>query len=141
MATFNKIYQFTEDLAKAVHNLATNSLKVLLTATAPVATNKIKTDLTEIAAGNGYTAGGLAPVITSAVQTTGVFKLVLADITFAAAGGPLPAFRYPTLWNDTPTSPLDPLIGWYDYGSAIVLADAETFIVDFDGSNGVFTVT
>lgn len=142
MATFNKIFQFTEDLAKKVHNLGADALKILLTNVAPVQTNTIKANLTEIAAGNGYLAGGAAPTITSCVQTSGVLKLVLADLVFTAAGGSMAAFRYPTLYNDTPTSPADPLIGWYDYGAAgILLADTETFTVDFDGTNGVFTIT
>ena len=58
MATFNKFNQFVQDLANGKHNLGSNSLNVMLTNTAPVATNQVLTDLTEITAGNGYTAGG-----------------------------------------------------------------------------------
>ena len=140
MAAFNKFQAFVQDLAHQVHKLSTDTLKVMLTNTAPVATNAIKSDLTEIAAGNGYTAGGTATSITSSAQTTGTYKLVLADVVFTAAGGTIGPFRYATLYNDTPTSPLDPLIGWWDYGSSITLADTETFTWDADPTNGILTL-
>lgn len=142
MAAFNKFNQFVVDVQSKVHNLAADSLKVLLTNVAPVATNAVKADLTEIAAGNGYTAGGNAAAFTSLTQTSGVAKLVLADpSTWTASGGSIGPFRYAVLYNDTPSSPAKPLIGWWDYGSAVTLASGEQFIVDLDQTNGVFTLT
>ena len=140
MATFNKFNSFVEQVAEGVHNLGSNTLRVMLTNSAPVATNTVKADLTDISAGNGYTAGGNTLSITSSAQTSGTYKLVLADTVFTASGGSIGPFRYAVLWNDTPTSPVDPLIGWYDYGSAITLATTETFTVDFDATNGVLTI-
>lgn len=140
MATFSKFNCFTEDLAEKVHNLGADTLKILLTNTAPVASNTVKANLTEISAGNGYTAGGTAASVTSSAQSSGTYKLVLADVVFTAAGGSIGPFRYAVIYNDTPTSPADPLIGWYDYGSSITLADGETLTVDFDPTNGVLTL-
>lgn len=140
MATFNKFNAFTKDLAEKVHNLGADTLKVMLTNTAPVATNSVKANLTEITAGNGYAAGGTTASTTSSSQTSGTYKLVLADVVFTAAGGSIGPFRYAVLYNDTPTSPADPLIGWYDYGSSITLATGETLTVDFDPTNGVLTL-
>lgn len=140
MATFNKFNSFVEHVAEGVHNLGSNTLRVMLTNSAPVATNTVKADLTDISAGNGYTAGGNTITITSSAQTSGTYKLVLADTVFTASGGSIGPFRYAVLWNDTPTSPVDPLIGWYDYGSAVTLAATETFTVDFDATNGVLTI-
>jgi len=137
MATYNKFQAFVENLAEKVHDLGADSLKVMLTNSAPVATNALLGDLTEIAAGNGYTAGGTAPSISSSAQTTGTYKLVLADVTFTAAGGSIGPFRYIVLYNDTPASPLNPLIAWWDYGSALTLAAGESLTVDFDATNGV----
>jgi hypothetical protein len=137
MATYNKFQPFVENLAEKVHNLGADSLRWLLTNTAPVATNAVKADLTEITAGNGYVAGGPTPTISSSAQASGTYKLVLADVTVTAAGGPVGPFRYAVLWNDTPTSPADPLIGWYDYGSSITLADTESFVIDADPTTGV----
>lgn len=138
MAAFNKFQSFVEALAEKVHNLGADSLKVMLTNTAPVAANSVKANLTDISAGNGYTAGGTAATISSSAQTSGTYKLVLADVVFTAAGGSIGPFRYAVLYNDTATN--DELIGWWDYGSAITLASGETFTVDFDGTNGVLTL-
>lgn len=140
MASFNKHNQFVEDLAEKVHNLGSDTLKNLLTNTAPTSSNAVKADLTEISAGNGYSAGGTAPSISSSAQSAGTYKLTLADVVFTASGGTIGAFRYTDLYNDTPTSPADPLIGWYDYGSSITLAAGETFTIDYDATNGVLTL-
>lgn len=112
----------------------------MLANVAPVSTNSIFGDLTEISAGNGYSAGGTAPSISSSAQTSGTYKLVLADVVFTASGGSIGPFRYTDLYNDTPTSPADPLIGWYDYGSSITLLTGETFTIDYDATNGVLTI-
>src|ERR1051326_8909117 len=110
MATFNKFNQFGEDVAKKVHHLNTDTLKVMLSNTAPVATNAVKADITEITAANGYSAGGAQATFSSGAQTSGTYKLVLNDVTFTAAGGSINTFRYAVLYNDTPTSPSKPLI-------------------------------
>jgi hypothetical protein len=137
MAAFNKFNQFVADVANKVHNLGADTLKVMLTNTAPVATNAIKTDITDIAAGNGYTAGGSALTTTSSTQASGTYKLIVQDLVFTASGGTIGPFRYAVMYNDTPTSPAKPLIGWWDYGSAITLNAGETFTVDSDQTNGV----
>jgi len=121
-----------------VHNLGSDTLRILLTNSAPVAANSVKGDLTEISAGNGYTAGGTAATTSSSAQTSGTYKLVLADVVFTASGGTIGPFRYAVLYNDTSAS--DSLIGWWDYGSSITLATTETFTVDFDASAGVMTL-
>lgn len=140
MASYNKINSFVEDAAEKVHNLGSDTLKVMLTNSAPVATNTVKANLTDISAGNGYSAGGTAATTSASAQSSGTYKLTLADVVFTASGGSIGPFRYPTLYNDTPTSPADPLIAWWDYGSSITLADTETFTTDFDASNGVLTI-
>lgn len=140
MASFNKFNAFVEHLAEKVHNLGSDSLKLMLTNSAPVATNSVLADLTEISAGNGYTAGGNAISITSSAQSSGTYKLVLADSTWTASGGSIGPFRYVVLYNDTPTSPADPLIGWWDNGSSITLASGSSFTTDFDASAGVLTI-
>lgn len=137
MATFNKFHSFVEALAEKVHNLGADTLRVALTNTAPVATNTVLANITQIASGNGYTTGGTTANLTSSAQTSGLYRLVLADVVFTATGSMGP-FRYAVLYNDTATN--DELIGWWDYGSSITLASGETFTVDFDPTNGVLTV-
>lgn len=134
MATFNKFNSFVEDLAEKVHNLGADQLKIALTNTAPTAGNTVLANITEIA----YTNLSTRNVTTSSsAQTSGTYKLVCADLTMTTTGGATGPFRYVVLYNDTPTSPADPLIGWYDYGSALTLNDGESLTVDFDGTNGV----
>jgi hypothetical protein len=140
MATFNKFNQFVEDLAKKVHNLNADTLKVALTNTAPAAGNAIFSDITEITAQNGYAAGGSAASFSTGAQSSGTYKLVLNDVTFTASGGSFGPFRYVVLYNSTPTSPLKPLIGYYDYGTGITVTTGNSFTVDLDQANGVLTL-
>lgn len=134
MATYNKFNDFAEQIGLAVHNLNTHTLKVALTNTAPVATNTIFANITEIGAGNGYTAGGEDAQNTWSENPAGTGELVCVDVVWTASGGTIGPFRYVVLYNDTPTSPVDPLLGWWDYGSNVTLNDGETFTVDF-GAN------
>lgn len=137
MASYNKFNQFVEDVVRGVHVFNSNTYKVMLTNVAPVATNSVLADLTEISAGNGYSAGGTATSISES-QTSGTEKVVATDVTFTASGGTIGPFRYAVLYNATASSPLKPLVAWWDYGSSITLNSADTFTVDFDGTNGVF---
>lgn len=140
MATYNKFNQFTKDLIDGVYDFDGDSFKVMLTLTAPVATNSVKGDLTEIAAGSGYSAGGTATTITTSTAT-GTAKATATDVTFTASGGSIANFRYVVLYDDTPTSPADPLIAWWDSGATQTITDGNSFVVDFDATNGVFTIT
>lgn len=145
MATFNKFNVFVEDICKGVHNLTNGNcvLKVALTLTAPVATNTVLANLTEIANGGGYTTGGISVgTITGSQSPAGTFKLVGGTDPQWTSDGSMADFRYAVLYNDTPTSPADPLIGWWDYGSTVALdVNGETFTVDLDQTNGILTVT
>lgn len=140
-AAFNKFHAFVQDMGRGVHNLNANTLKIVLTNTAPVAaTSAVLADITQIANGNGYTTGGTAVPGNTYVQTGGVGKLNSSgDVTFTAAGGTMGPFRYAVLYNDTATG--DPLIGFWDYGSSITLNDGESFTVDLDQTNGILTNT
>lgn len=109
----------------------------MLTNTAPVATNAVKADITELGAGGGYSAGGTAVTITSSAQSSGTYKLVGNDVVFTATTGFGP-FRYAVFYNSTPGA--GPLISWWDYGSAVTLLALETFTVDLDQAAGILTI-
>ena len=140
MAAYNKFRQFVEDLGKGVHNLSTGALTIALcaAANAPVNTNSVLANLTQISYTN-FGSRTLASI--TYAQTAGTANLIAADKVLSVSGGAGAAFRYPVLYNDTPTSPADPLIGWYDYGSDLTLADGEQLTLDFDGTNGIFSLT
>ena len=137
MATYNKFQPFVEALAEGAHDLGSDTLTVALcaTASAPVATDGVLADLTEIA----YTNLSSRVITTStSAQTGGTYKLVLTDLVLTASSGPVAAFQYVVIYNDTAAS--DELIAWYDYGGALTLADGETLTIDFDASNGVLQI-
>lgn len=138
MATFNKVDSFVEALAEKVHNLGSDQLKIALTNTAPTAATTNYADLTAPLATTNLSGATPFNVTTStSAQTSGTYKLVCADLVLTATGAVGP-FRYVVLYNDTATN--DEVIGYYDYGSSISLANAETFTIDFDGVNGVLTI-
>lgn len=138
MATFVKFNSFVEALAEKKHNLGADTLTVAMTAAAnapSASTNTVLADLTQVA----YTyCSSRAITISSSAQTSGTYKLTLADLTLTASGGSVGPFRYVVIYNDTATN--DELIGYYDYGSDITLADTETLLIDFDGTNGALTL-
>lgn len=123
-------------MAEKVHNLGADTLTVALcaAANAPVATNTVLANLTQIAYTN---LSSRVLTTSSSSQTSGTYKLVLADLVLTASGGAVAAFRYVVIYNDTPTSPADPLIGWYDYGSDLTLADGESLTLDLSPTNGL----
>ena len=140
MASFNKFQDFVEQLGKGIHQLhaAGHTLKVYLTNDTPdAALDAVKADLAEITAQNGYPAGGV-DIQQDYTESGGTGTLTAVDVVFTASGGSFGPFRYAVVYNDTPTSPADPLVCWWDYGSSISLNDGETFTVDFGAS--VFTI-
>jgi hypothetical protein len=139
MASYVKFYQFTDDLCSGVHNFATGAIKFYLSnATPDQSLDAIKTDLAEITNQNGYTAP-VTITVSSVTQSTGTCSVAVSDpAVVTASGGTVGPFRYVVIYNDTPTSPADPLICYYDYGSSITLQDGETFTLDM-GAN-LFTL-
>ena len=138
MASFNKFNSFVSDLAQKVHNLNSDTIKIMLSNTAPAATNTVKSNITEISAGNGYTAGGVTAAFVSGNDTAGIYKLILSPVSWTASGGLIGPFEYAVLYNSTPAA--GNLIGWWDYGTAITLTNGNTFTVELDQTNGVLTV-
>jgi hypothetical protein len=129
VAAYNKFNAFVENLAEKVHNLGADTLTLALTAAAnaPVATNSVLADLTQVSYTN---LSSRVLTVSSSAQVSGTYSLVVSDLVFTASGGSVATFRYVCCFNDTPTSPADPLIAWWDYGGNVTLADTETFTFD-----------
>lgn len=135
MATFTKINSFVENLAEKQIDLNSASLTVALTNTAHTSTWDELADLTQISYTN---CSSRVLTVTSSAQTSGTYKLVLADLTLTASGGSVGPFRYVYIYDDSSTG--DKLIAYYDYGLSITLQDGDTITLDFDATNGVLTI-
>jgi len=132
---FSKVNSFVEYLAEKRMNLGSDQLVVALTNTAHTATWDELADLTQVSYTN---LSSRNITTTSSAQTSGTYKLVLADLVLTSSGGTTGPFRYIYIYDDTATN--DDLIGYYDYGSSITLADGEKFTINFDDTNGVLTI-
>lgn len=143
MASFTKVNDFVVNLANAM-DMNADTFKIALCATDPTSGTSIVTD------GNGVLANATEISYTNlsdrtlanvtSTQTGGTYKLSADDKVLTASGGSVAAFRYVVIYNDTPTSPADPIVGYYDYGSALTLNDGDTFTIDI-GANGILTLT
>lgn len=138
MVAFNKFNAFVANLANGLLNLATDTPKLMLTNTLPIATNSVYSDISanELASGNGYTTGGNALTVTSSTQTSGVENWIIQGTVWTASGSMGP-FRYAVLYDSSASTKT--LIGWWDNGSSVTLTSSQTFTVSFSGS--VLTIT
>jgi hypothetical protein len=125
---------FADGVGRASYNLASDQFKVALTNAKPdPVNNKTLADITEIAAGGGYVAGGNpAPTLTYAAGV-----LTLSNVTFTATAV-LPTFKYAVLYDATPAA--KPLIAFFDNGFPVNLLATDTFTVAFDPTNGALVV-
>ena len=143
MASFTKVNDFVVNLANAM-DMNADTFKVALSNTNPTSGTSVVTD------GNGVLANCTEISYTNlsartlqnvtSTQTGGTYKLSADDLVLTASGGSVAPFRYVVIYNDTPTSPADPIVGYYDYGSSLTLNDGDTFTIDI-GTNGILTLT
>lgn len=131
MATYNKFQDFVEQLVRGLHDFDAHTFKIYLSNEAPLATDTVKTDIAEISAGNGYTAGGQTTTI-GLSESGGTLTATATDVNWTASGGNIGPFRYAILYNDT--DPSDRLIAWWDNGSGVTLSSGQSFTVDFGAS-------
>mgnify|MGYP000010418521 CR=1 FL=1 len=126
MATFNKFNSFSADILKAVHNFTSDStctIMVALTSVAPIATNSVLADLTQIS----YT--NLSSRVVTGVSVSsvgGIATLNASDLTLTASGA-VASFQYVVFYNDDSAS--KSLIGYWDYGSAVTMSASQTFLI------------
>jgi hypothetical protein len=138
MATYTKYTAAVEPLVEG-GNAGTDTWKVALALTVNIADTTFTAGTTDLATAAGYTAGGNACTTTSSSQSAGTYKLVLANPATWTASGAGFTFRYAILYDFTTGVPF----GYWDYGSSVVMngANGDTFTVNLDATNGVFSVT
>lgn len=139
MATVTKFQDFSEQLIRGVHDFDAHVFKVALTNTAPTAANVSLADITQIAAGNGYTTGGNTTTITVA-ETAGTTTVTGTSVTFTATGGAMGPFRYYVIYNDSATAPADALIQFYDHGSSVTLQANDQFVINWNNTPTTGTI-
>lgn len=141
MATFTKFESFSEQ--QMIHPIDWNAdtFKIALSNTAPnAATNDFFNDITEISAGNGYTAGGATLANVTVSRSGGTTKILCDDVVWTASGAVGP-FQYAVLYKSTGTSTTSPLIGYWTAASAITMANGDTFTVDVNATNGILQIS
>ena len=142
MATYQKAQDYAEQVNKGVHIWGSHTFKAAFSNTTPnLGTMTVLADITQISTGGGYTGGaggGLTLDTVTLSETTGTAKVTIADEVFTASGSVGP-FRYIWIYNDSATSPADALVCVYDYGSSITMSNGETFTIDFDATNGLWS--
>lgn len=148
MATGTKIADWIENLGTVV-NASSDTFKVALSNTAPASEssnptatgNGVLANVTQISYTNysdNLTVDRTLESVTFA-ESGGTTKFDAGDFIITASGGAIATFRYIYVYDDTPTSPADPLVGVWDHGSGITLADTQTATITFH-ANGLFTV-
>ena len=130
---FNKFYAFSQDLGRKVHNLHTDTLKIMLTNRQPVVTDTTYSGMSDLSTGAGYTSGGITVTSQSYVQTLGIAKLIGTGAVITATGS-LGPFEWEVLYNVTAGGNV---IGWWDYGSAVTLLTGQTYTIGADLTNGI----
>jgi len=135
-ATYNKYTAAIEPMLEGM-NAGTDAWYVALASTINAADTTFTSGTTDLATGGGYTAGGKPVSTTSAAQTAGTYKLVLASPSVWTATGAGFTFRYAILWDSTTNTP----VAYWDYGSSQAVAAGETVTVTLDATNGVFQAT
>ena len=112
-------------------------IALVTSAVAPTADTNTKTELTEIAAGNGYTEGGYQLAYNSTDwdvwtedDATDRALIQLKDIVWTASGGPIPlsgsGARYAVLTDDNVTQTSREVYHYWDLSSDRSVSDGQT---------------
>ena len=114
MPAFNAVNTFRQHLAQGVHNFDSDTFKLALT-------NVTLDNFTVVPSGANV-------------------KITVDEETVTATTGGLAAFRYLVIYNDTSTSPADPIIGWIDQGESRSFLEDEQFRLRFDAALGAISI-
>lgn len=99
----------------------------------------------EIAAGNGYTAGGNTLASDALTQTGGVVKFTTDSTVFTPSGGSIPAWRYGVVYaSGTLNGKVNPVVGYFLGDSAPADIPATTVgntLTITPSASGILTAT
>ena len=149
MPTITVTNDFYEAIGDGEHDLSADSIRIALSNTAPASESSNPT-----ASGNGVLANVTQVSYTNYsddmtsdrildnvtwTESSGTATLNCDDFTITASGGALASFRYIYIYNDTPTSPADPIIAVIDEESTVTLADGSNYAVTINAS-GILSI-
>ena len=144
MATFTFIDAFKDFQGACVPDMdfANDQFTIYLSNEAPiVATDSVKTDIANITEQNGYTETNLTTTWVEQSAGNGIFVLRHnADVVWTASGGSFGPFQYAVVYNNTITTPLDLLVGFWDNGSAVTITTGNSFTVDLNATFDIFSL-
>ncbi len=144
MATFIFIDAFKDFQGACVPDMdfSNDQFTIYLSNNLPiVATDSPKTDIPNITEENGYTETNLTTTWAETSGGSGIFRLANdADVSWTASAGSFGPFQWVVIYNNTTTTPLDLVVGYWDVGSATTITDTNTFTVDLDANFELFTL-
>ncbi len=144
MATFTFIDAFKDFQGAATPDmdLENDQFTIYLSDEAPiVATDSPKSDILNITEENGYNETNLTTSWVEQSAGNGIFVLRhTADVVWTASGGSFGPFRYAVVYNNTMTTPLDLLCGFWDNGSSITITVGNSFTVDLNATFDIFSL-
>jgi len=108
-------------------------VRLVTSATAPTADTNVASDLTEISAGNGYSAGGYqlsrnaTDFDTLTEDDTNDRGLVqVKDVVWTASGGSIAGARYAVLTDDNTSDSARDVYAYWDLSSNRTISDGQT---------------
>lgn len=145
MATFQVVDEWANYIATAGGaagpDVDGDTYKAVLTNVAPTkAGTQVLADITQIAGTGGYAPASMAGITWAETGAgTGIWQFSSNAFSWTASGADFATARYVAIYDDTPTSPVDPVVGFADLGS-FVLANGFTLTIT-PGANGIFRIT
>lgn len=141
MATAVMFESFSEQQLITPVDFNSDTLKFALTNTQPdAAADDFFNDITEISAGNGYSAGGETAASVSVSRSGDTTKVTASDAVVTATGAVGP-FQYVVLYKSTGTASTSTLIAYWALASAVTMANGDTFTIDINPTNGFLQAT
>ena len=144
MATLTFIDAFKDFQGACVPDMdfANDQFTIYLSDNAPIiATDSPKTDIPNITEQNGYTETNLTTTWVETAGGSGIFVLRHnADVSWTASGGSFGPFRYVVVYNNTTTTPLDIIVGFWDTGVENTITTGNTFTVDLNATFDIFSL-
>lgn len=135
VCTFIPVPSFAEAAFEKGHNCSTDTIKAMLATTVPeLQALTQRSQLAEVANGNGYTTGGVTCTTSTSDTVNGLYSLALADPVAWSASGSGFSFNTVAFYNDTSASDL--LLGL-----AFVSSAGQKSITNVSLSSNIATLT